>query len=271
MIKVSLILSTYNGSRYLKELLESVNSQAYHKFDLVISDDCSSDDTVAILDSFIFRDGITCNRIVNDRNLNWMYNFSKMICSVDADLYILVDQDDLLYKNKVGSIVNSTVSRGLQAETPFMLVHQVDVIDDFGHKLSENVFLGYPSLSYYLDNISILTGGIFGCTTCVSKGLVNIFRNYQRFASIGHDYLLTLLAYKYGAIYEINEVLLSWRRHDNNSSVAKTDIIGTLKVADYILKVCKAKSYILGGTFFHYASTFVFQIFVKRLKAAKFI
>jgi len=47
--KISVLLSTYNGAKYIKEQLESVIKQTVTPFEIVIQDDCSQDETVQII------------------------------------------------------------------------------------------------------------------------------------------------------------------------------------------------------------------------------
>jgi alpha-1,3-rhamnosyltransferase len=55
---VSIVIITYNSAKYVLETLESVKAQTYEKIELVISDDCSTDDTVEVC-----RDGLKRIRI----------------------------------------------------------------------------------------------------------------------------------------------------------------------------------------------------------------
>ncbi|MBQ2073670.1 MAG: glycosyltransferase, partial [Bacteroidaceae bacterium] len=53
---VSVVMATYNGARYVGEQIESVLSQTYHDFELIICDDCSTDNTVDILYQYAEKD-----------------------------------------------------------------------------------------------------------------------------------------------------------------------------------------------------------------------
>jgi len=52
MPKISILLSTYNGSKYLKNQLDSLQKQTYKDFEIIARDDVSADDTVEILKSY---------------------------------------------------------------------------------------------------------------------------------------------------------------------------------------------------------------------------
>ena len=47
--KVSVVMCTYNGAKYIREQLDSIINQTYPIFEIIIQDDCSTDDTVDII------------------------------------------------------------------------------------------------------------------------------------------------------------------------------------------------------------------------------
>ena len=51
-LKVSIVMSVYNGEKYLKNSIESILDQTYKDFEFLIIDDCSSDKTVDILKEY---------------------------------------------------------------------------------------------------------------------------------------------------------------------------------------------------------------------------
>ena len=53
---ISIAMATYNGAKYIREQLDSILSQTIQDFELVICDDCSSDDTVSILKEYAIKD-----------------------------------------------------------------------------------------------------------------------------------------------------------------------------------------------------------------------
>lgn len=77
MEKIDILMATYNGEKYLKEQIESILNQTYTDFNLLICDDCSSDNTVKLLEEYaekdsrikIFRNGVNQGVIKNFENL----------------------------------------------------------------------------------------------------------------------------------------------------------------------------------------------------------
>ena len=80
MDRVDILLATYNGERFLKEQIESILTQTYRNFRLLISDDCSTDRTWSILNYYAGLD----NRILihrNERNVGIVNNFELKLNS----------------------------------------------------------------------------------------------------------------------------------------------------------------------------------------------
>src|SRR3954469_22732147 len=92
---VSVLLTTYNRERYVAEAIESVLAQTFEDFELIVSDDCSSDRTLEIVNGYARRD----RRIrvaVNDRNLG-DYGNRRHVASLATGRYLKYhDSDDVM-------------------------------------------------------------------------------------------------------------------------------------------------------------------------------
>lgn len=91
----SIAIPTYNGSKWIKATLESVLFQDFQNFEIIVSDDCSTDNTLDVIRSFedsrikIFR---------NDENLGYGRNLKTLKDKISGDVLFLMGQDDLLLK-----------------------------------------------------------------------------------------------------------------------------------------------------------------------------
>ncbi len=72
--KVSIAMCTYNGERFIREQLDSIVSQSFYNFELVIVDDCSSDSTVSIIKEYMQKDE-RIKFFQNEKNLGFVKNF----------------------------------------------------------------------------------------------------------------------------------------------------------------------------------------------------
>lgn len=98
---VSVILATYNGSRFLREAIESVLSQEYSNFELIIVDDASTDLEVGeILESYKKQD----NRIIslrNQRNMERSWSKNIWVQHARGEYIAFIDDDDIWNKDKL--------------------------------------------------------------------------------------------------------------------------------------------------------------------------
>lgn len=101
----SIALCTYNGARFLAEQLESIASQTRLPDELVICDDCSSDETAQIVKRFAETCGFTVRFCINEKNLGSTRNFEKAIELCNGEIIFLCDQDDFWEPTKIEKIV----------------------------------------------------------------------------------------------------------------------------------------------------------------------
>lgn len=104
---VTIALATYNGERFLPELLDSLFTQSYPSIIQIVScDDNSTDATVQILKEYAQKDDRLCVH-QNKVNLGFVQNFAKAISLSEGDIIFLCDQDDVWWSNKVQRMVNA--------------------------------------------------------------------------------------------------------------------------------------------------------------------
>lgn len=96
---ISIAIATYNGEKYLKEQLDSIYAQTYKNIEVVVTDDCSTDKTVEILDKYAKTHGL--KYFVNEKNLGFVKNFEKAMTLCKGKFVALADQDDIWEKNKI--------------------------------------------------------------------------------------------------------------------------------------------------------------------------
>ena len=101
-ISVSVVIATFNGEKFILELLESIASQTHQVDEIIVCDDCSTDKTKKILDFFKLKySNLNIRIIVNRHQLGVTKNFSKAIKLSESTLIFLADQDDIWHNNKV--------------------------------------------------------------------------------------------------------------------------------------------------------------------------
>ncbi len=103
-MKISVAMCTYNGAKYLQEQLDSIAAQSRLPDLLVVCDDCSDDDTPAIIERFAAAAPFEVNIQRNAQNLGLLQNFEKAISLCTGDAIALCDQDDVWLPQKLQRI-----------------------------------------------------------------------------------------------------------------------------------------------------------------------
>ena len=108
---VSIGVVTYNSSKYIVETLESVKNQTYQNIELIISDDCSSDDTVAIAQNWLNQNGsrfVSTKIITVENNTGVSGNVNRCYRACTGEWIKSLDGDDLLCPNCIEDFIEFT-------------------------------------------------------------------------------------------------------------------------------------------------------------------
>ena len=107
---VSIIMPCYNASAFLKETLDSVLAQTYQNFELLITDDCSTDDSVAVIRSF---GDPRIKLFHNEKNSGAAETRNRSIRHASGKWIAFLDSDDLWEKDKLEKHLNFMVEKGV--------------------------------------------------------------------------------------------------------------------------------------------------------------
>lgn len=251
-MRISVLLATYNGSKYIIEQLNSIKNQQRKPDEVVICDDKSKDNTIEIITKFIKDNNLINWRIiVNKANLGWKKNFIENIKETSGDIIFFCDQDDIWDLNKIkimseemkkndGILALSCYVRLIdENRNPIPLIKNMVANGEGTGKIYKNIF-----------NYNFIFSGVAGCTMAIRRSLYNIIENIDM-SFIAHDTLFWNLAIVFDGAYNIDLELLDYRVHGDNTTqanknnIGKTDIkkrIEELKLID--LKVNKLKNII---------------------------
>lgn len=123
---VSVVMATYNGSKYIREQIISILPQLEINDELLISDDGSSDDTIEIINEVVTYTKPKCEiRIVNGPKNGVIKNFERLIELASKQIVVFSDQDDIWDENKIMLIKNAFQKNSKLK----VLVHDFETID----------------------------------------------------------------------------------------------------------------------------------------------
>lgn len=102
-MKISILISSYNGENYIYEQLDSLRTQTRRPDEVVIADDCSTDHTVKLVKEYIDKYDLSTSwhLVINLMNKGWQKNFFDGIELTTGDLVFFCDQDDVWFDNKL--------------------------------------------------------------------------------------------------------------------------------------------------------------------------
>jgi len=98
---VTMIVVCYNQSRFVVETLESVKVQTYKNTQLVIIDDCSSDDSVAIIDRWLQENDIQCTFIRHQKNQGVCKSLNDALAAATGKYISMIAADDVWLPDKI--------------------------------------------------------------------------------------------------------------------------------------------------------------------------
>ena len=119
---ISIALASYNGSKYIREQLDSILSQTYQDFELIICDDCSTDNTWQILEEYAQKD-CRIKIFKNEKNLGFKKNFEKAISLCSGEYIATSDQDDIWDKEHL-RLLKEIIKNDVAAAGEALLVNE---------------------------------------------------------------------------------------------------------------------------------------------------
>ncbi|MDO4473064.1 MAG: glycosyltransferase [Eubacteriales bacterium] len=215
MKKVHILLSTYNGEKYIADQMESLLKQEYSNFKIIIRDDGSSDETVSILSEYQekYPEKIVVHEGVN---VGWMKSFQWLIKNAgEADYYAFCDQDDVWGNNKIKHAVDelSKVDKSIPA---LYLSDFVWCDGDMNRKKRNAAYLQNHTLVKY---ITLGDNNILGFTETFNKAALDGVKNKKCLAGgCPHDDVLYLYCLLKGVTIWGVHCDAAYRRHGDNAS-----------------------------------------------------
>ncbi len=132
---VAVLLCAYNGERYLAEQLDSIERQTHLDWTVWVSDDGSTDGTLAILQHYRERWGADRLRMVPGPSRGFAANFLSVVCrmEISADYFSYADQDDIWQPDKLQRALERLETHG--RKVPTLYCSRTQLIDEKGRSL----------------------------------------------------------------------------------------------------------------------------------------
>ncbi len=221
---VSVAMATYNGARYLAEQLDSIVHQTYTNIEIVIVDDHSKDDTVAIIREYQLSHPFIV-LVQNGQNLGVTKTFEKAIKHCKGFFIALSDQDDIWDPQKIEILVNGI--GGHDAVYADSLL-----VDDKAESLHKSFSDMMNLRSYYSGTPFLLSNSVPGHSMLMKADFVKQVLPFPE--EIFFDLWIGFCAAGNNGIKFIDKLLVKYRQHDNNTVGTKDS--GNKKLKDPVEK-----------------------------------
>lgn len=208
---ICILMSTYNGGKFLSEQLKSIDNQTHRNWRLVISDDGSSDNTLAIAKQFQNKWESNRLEIRQGPQQGFCQNFLSMACdtTIRADLYAFSDQDDIWMPDKLERAVRY-FDKNNESQLPIAYGTRTQIVDEVLKPLGFSPEFTHPS-SFRNALVQNISGGNTQVFNFVAKQLLEQ-AGLQKV--ISHDWWLYQLVTGAGGIFYYNPVpSLLYRQH----------------------------------------------------------
>ena len=222
-MRVSVAMATYNGIAFIQEQLDSIRTQIRCADEVIICDDCSTDETASLVEKYILEHQLTASwkLIRNEQNLGYADNFHKSIAMTNGDVVFFADQDDIWMKDKISACLDV-----LEAHPEIQMLttdYEPYYCSEDAPVIAENV-LQRMTGDDRLVPIPLNQHNVYidseGCTMCIRKSFWNRISEYW-FPGWAHDEFVWKMAVAEGSAYCYHHVTLKRRLHSNNVSKRK--------------------------------------------------
>ena len=217
-MKISIVMTTYNGEKYVEEQLNSIRMQTRKADEVLIFDDLSSDDTVRLIQRYI--DSYKLNNwkaMVNTVNKGWRKNFFDGIQEASGDVIFLCDQDDIWVPDKIEKMVQVLEQN-----------EKINVLaSDYSIKLEGEKRSNYQSAAKRMKIMGKIEMIPFdqkwyyvtrpGSTYCFRKAFFEEIKKDWN-VNLAHDCNLWYFASAKGEMAIYHYVTMTFRRHGDNAS-----------------------------------------------------
>ncbi len=223
-MKIEILMSTYNGEKYIHEQIDSILNQTIGLDNLfiLVRDDSSTDNTASILEEYKNKYPNNFDYYIGT-NKGPCYSFLELCSKADEnefDYFAFSDQDDFWLPEKLQVAINLLARKG--HNVPSLYSSKYTVVDNAlkpieGRKAKKVNFTSFEN--------SLIENVATGCTEVFNKPMLKLVNKVNLVKTNGlfmHDWLLYMLASSLGEYVYDNDAYILYRQHENNVLGAAT-------------------------------------------------
>lgn len=214
----TILLPTYNGQKYICQMVESIYQQDYRPIEVIITDDASTDKTLPVIKRWLKdknTEDISFKVIKNADNIGLSGNLSRAAKHVHGSYLFLADQDDIWLNNKVSSQIEYLENHN----ECVMCVSDAAIINEKNEIVCKSSFKYINAFPAKRNYRKVLNSRILYAANCIclrTEHLDKIFPVPRRVCE--HDTFITIMAAHFGDVGYLTKALTLYRIHENNLS-----------------------------------------------------
>lgn len=232
---INILMSTYNGERYVIEQVESIMRQEGCKPILIIRDDGSTDKTLDRLSEMKHKYGDAI-RIYRGKNIGYRESFMLLLKkAADASFYAYADQDDIWLPDKCKRAIENISAVDDFTQRKILYGSSVILVND------ENKKLGINDISTSPNNIGsyFTRHRIAGCSMVFTKPLKDCAVGFlnQKITNkwMDHDFMIGSLAYAYGDVLRDKNSYIMHKRHESSVTGGGQGLLKRLQTEKFVI------------------------------------
>ncbi len=208
--KVNVLMSTYNGEKYIKEQLDSILAQTYPNIEIYVRDDGSKDNTISILKEYETKGKI---HFIQGENVGFIHSFFKLLKDCNqAYYYAFSDQDDIWLEDKIQRAVRR-LEENKEENLPIMYYSNYDFY--------------YEDMTFKSHAPNRKKPSFHNCLVeCINSGMNTVINEKARQLTINaipevcasHDWWLYMICEGMGKVIYEDVATVKHRSHGNNVS-----------------------------------------------------
>ena len=219
-MRIVVLLSTYNGQKYLSKQIDSILKQNVEHLDLLIRDDGSTDDTLSIIERYSEKyDNISYYRGKNKGACQSFFDLIRRV-SENYDYYAFSDQDDYWEKDKLDIAVRKL--REIDEQIPMLYCSNVIATDEHLHPIGYLFKKNKIEVNFHnaiFENIAV------GCSCVTNQKLLSLIKQHIPQRCYMHDWWIYIVATYFGKVIYDNDSYILYRQHSNNVVGASKSIL----------------------------------------------
>ena len=218
MPEIAILLTTYNGSQFLKEQIDSLVAQTYQHWQLYVRDDQSEDETPRLLTALAETEP-RIHILRDPQKRGAKHGFMWLLQQVDAPFYMFCDHDDVWLPDKIELSMKAMQAQPEAATLPFIVCTDAELADAQLHTLSPSY---WKHKQYRQDMFNdkyyhLFYNNMPGCTMLINRQAKAVALPWPEDTAMHDSWIAAAVLWRGGRVVWTRQPLILYRQHGHNT------------------------------------------------------